>query len=562
MKKITLFALLFPLLTIAQETGIHFEQGASWEHVKAKAKAENKFIFVFCYITSSEFCQSMNNKIFPLEVVGDAINGKFISVKAQFDVTHDDNEEVRNWYADSHYIIEKYGIKWYPTYLFFNSNGILVHRAVNSGSASVFLSKAKNALNPETQYYTLLQKYKTGQKDTAFLHKAALAAREANENVGLQNIMTSFLHIVKEGIYTKENLEFLNSMTNFSSDAGFSIEMEHADKVDALLGKNAAEEQIANILIQEELDATKPETPYKIPNWLTMSAFIDKYYANLSSKAVAITKLKWYENAKDWSNYQIAVDDFIKQYATEISIGRLNEYARNIFLHSNDTVFLKEALSWSGKCCKDDALPIYLDTYANLLYKLGQKEEAILWEQNAISQAAPKEQNQYRQTLNKMKSGQKSANTDFLVLFTTDTDLYGYRNLKGDTVIQLGKYSICYTDTFRTYAIVHNSQHGFVAIDRQEQILFELFPFDNGPDNTSDGLFRIIKNDKIGYADSVTGKIVILPEYDGAYPFKNGIAKVAIGCKRKQEGEHWGWTGGEWFFINKTGKRITEIERN
>ena len=58
--------------------------------------------------------------------------------------------------------------------------------------------------------------------------------------------------------------------------------------------------------------------------------------------------------------------------------------------------------------------------------------------------------------------------------------------LRGEIIIPLGKYAICFTDTFRTYAIVLKSHKGFVAIDRQENILYEVFPFDNGPDYTSE----------------------------------------------------------------------------
>ena len=68
-----------------------------------------------------------------------------------------------------------------------------------------------------------------------------------------------------------------------------------------------------------------------------------------------------------------------------------------------------------------------------------------------------------------------------------------------------------FTDTFRTYAIVAGKNFVFVAIDRQQKVLYNVFPFDNGPDYASDGLFRILKNNKIGYADELTGKVIINP---------------------------------------------------
>jgi hypothetical protein len=133
---------------------------------------------------------------------------------------------------------------------------------------------------------------------------------------------------------------------------------------------------------------------------------------------------------------------------------------------------------------------------------------------------------------------------------------YGYKNIKGEIIIPLGKYSICFTDTFRIYAIVIKPPVGFVAIDRQEKVLFNVFPFDNGPDYAADGLFRILENNKIGYADAETGKIIIKPQYDCAWPFEKGVAKVSKDCNKKTEGEITFWLSDNWFYIDKKGKKV------
>ena len=145
-----------------------------------------------------------------------------------------------------------------------------------------------------------------------------------------------------------------------------------------------------------------------------------------------------------------------------------------------------------------------------------------------------------------------------MLLFSDTTkDEYGYKNQKGDTIIQLGKYNFCFTDTFRTYAIVADKKFSFVAIDRQQNVLYKVFPFDNGPDYPSDGLFRIIIDNKIGYADEATGKIIIKPQFDCAFPFENGIAKVGLNCKTYADDvEHHTWTTDNWIYINKKGIKV------
>lgn len=152
-------------------------------------------------------------------------------------------------------------------------------------------------------------------------------------------------------------------------------------------------------------------------------------------------------------------------------------------------------------------------------------------------------------------------NNDYLVSFYDPiNDEYGYKNINGDTIIPLGKYAMCFTDTFKTYAIVVKPNGGFIAIDRQENVLYGIFPYENGPDYPSEGLFRILENNKIGYADSLTGKVVIKPQFDCAWPFENGVAKVSTNCKTLSDGEHSSWLSDRWFYIDMTGKKVGKSE--
>lgn len=109
---------------------------------------------------------------------------------------------------------------------------------------------------------------------------------------------------------------------------------------------------------------------------------------------------------------------------------------------------------------------------------------------------------------------------EYLVSFE-DPATYGigYKNTLGDIIIPAGKYPMCFTDTFRQYAIVALQDGKIVSIDRNEKVKYEVFNYDNGPDDPSCGLFRIVKNNKIGFADEKTGEIVIEPQFDCADPF-------------------------------------------
>ncbi len=156
--------------------------------------------------------------------------------------------------------------------------------------------------------------------------------------------------------------------------------------------------------------------------------------------------------------------------------------------------------------------------------------------------------------------------TDYLVSFSNDSDSsngtsYGYKNLQGAIIIPLGKYNYCFTDTFKNFAFVFDDKltdSKVVAIDRNENILFDAYMFDNGPDELADGLFRIIRNGKIGYADK-NGVIVIEPKFECADKFENGKASVALECRKfieKYDSEHSRMESNSWFYIDIKGNKV------
>lgn len=117
MKKIVQWLLLFlPVAAVAQEKGVHFQHGITWQQVQAKAKAEKKYIFMDCYTTWCGPCKYMTAQIFPQEKVGDLMNANFINIQVQLDTTDNDNAEVKSWYATGHDIATKYNVMAYPTF--------------------------------------------------------------------------------------------------------------------------------------------------------------------------------------------------------------------------------------------------------------------------------------------------------------------------------------------------------------------------------------------------------------------------------------------------------------
>lgn len=139
----------------------------------------------------------------------------------------------------------------------------------------------------------------------------------------------------------------------------------------------------------------------------------------------------------------------------------------------------------------------------------------------------------------------------------TTQQLYGFKDLQGNIKVS-PRYWDCPTDTFRTIAFVGIPKEGWVCIDKNLNILFHPFIWDNDIDPWQSGLIRIQENKKIGFADT-TGKIAIPPIYDFVTPFDQNYSAFLSGAKHTcmEDGvpdslcEHMGWVGGVWGIINK-----------
>ncbi|TPG66533.1 WG repeat-containing protein [Hymenobacter nivis] len=136
-------------------------------------------------------------------------------------------------------------------------------------------------------------------------------------------------------------------------------------------------------------------------------------------------------------------------------------------------------------------------------------------------------------------------------------DACAYVAAPGDTVIPFGRYSTAATKRFDRLALVLKPGVGWVGINRQEQVLFRAYLFDNGPDYPAEGLMRIVSaTGLIGYADTATGRVVLPPRYEAAFPFDSGRAQVGSRCRSETDGEHSWWRCAEWHYIDHEGRPV------
>jgi thioredoxin-related protein len=273
MKNFILFvAILVCQLAFGQEKketkGLLFENTLSWSEVKAKARSENKNIFIDAWTTWCSPCIYMNKKVFPDREVGAFFNKNFINVKLQLDSSAADGEYVKSWYADANKLMQEWDIKYFPTFIFLNPQGELVHRAVGSSDAGTFIDLGRDALKPESQFYTIKNIYDAGRKDTALLYSLARASNRAGFDDLAKQVTSEYL-ATQKNLFIKENLQLIMASVRSTSDEGFNLFLHQGKKVDAVLGKGEALNFVKSTVIYQFLMPVlySDKGPLKQPNW-------------------------------------------------------------------------------------------------------------------------------------------------------------------------------------------------------------------------------------------------------------------------------------------------------
>ncbi|MBU2912834.1 WG repeat-containing protein [Reichenbachiella agariperforans] len=136
-----------------------------------------------------------------------------------------------------------------------------------------------------------------------------------------------------------------------------------------------------------------------------------------------------------------------------------------------------------------------------------------------------------------------------------------YVTAAGDTIVPFGHFAYYGTDSFTHVAnvILHPNDSTYgrqVGINRYQDILFDLVMYDNGPEPLHDGLLRVLRNGKMGFANE-KGQIVIPCIYDYVQRFDGGQAEVTFEATEYYDlDDHLRVESDTWFDIDRHGKRI------
>lgn len=369
MKKI--LALLFTVslafgFSQETETGIHFEH-STWKEILAKAKKENKLVMLDAYTSWCGPCKWMVKNIFPLKEVGEFYNKNFVNAK----IDMEKGEGVD--------IAKKYNVMNYPTYLFVDGDGKLVHRVCGSREADYFIKVGKDAIDPKANFSALEKNYRIAENKTEAAGPYFNAASEACMDV--EKDVTAYLDTQKPANLTqKENYNLIMNFINDHNAPAFKYMLGHYSDFTAVYSKDDIDAKIKDVYSGSLKKAVRSKDPKALAaiqegyrgEKNTPIGYLDAYSDLLKAKVSGDTALYFKAIINITDNYLMA------------DANQLNSNAWDFYEKTENKTYLLKAETWAKK--STELAPGYanFDTHAAILFKLGKYPEAKEKAQKAI----------------------------------------------------------------------------------------------------------------------------------------------------------------------------------
>jgi thioredoxin-related protein len=425
---------------IAQENaaGISFEQG-EFQAILDKAKAENKLIFMDVYTTWCGPCKMLDRNTFSNAQVGRTFNAGFVNYKL-------DAEK-----GEGMAIARKYAVRAYPNMLFINGQGELVHRVVGYHPPEELLKEAEAATEKAATMKPLSwfeENYAAKKTDKAFMHAYVTQLKIADKDNS--KFLSEYLSLLsaEEKYATRVVALAADNLTQLEGSA-----YELLASVMREPGKHPREvlQAAYSGLVKVKSSTFQKAVMTKDRKLLDKLILVSKTTDGPGAAAqIELYELEFAKATGDMATVRKSVEQkaaeymavkndelkkmdaeqyafFKKQALAEeadttsaefkmmaaamrnaVSKGtaiELNNLAWSYVENMKDKADWTKALAWSARSLELDRDPNYLDTYANLLYKLGRKDEAIKIASEALEKAKPEQKEGFMETLELMKKG-------------------------------------------------------------------------------------------------------------------------------------------------------------
>jgi uncharacterized protein YyaL (SSP411 family) len=370
-------------LSAQKGKGIEFFHG-TWQEALAKAKKENKLIFMDAFTTWCGPCKYLSKNVFPNDTVGQFFNSNFVCVKMDMEK------------GEGIGLAGKYGVQAYPTLLYIDGNGEIVHRTcgadMSGKAAEVLISAGKDALDPQKQFIAFKKKYESSKPNGDLAYTYFKMRQEGCMDNSKE--VTDYLQNVPESeIASRGNWSIIRDFLEEADSRAFRLMLNNKETFYSSYTKDSVNEKILDVYRASLMSAVKKNDPAKY-NSLKEELELAKIPG--SKRVTLATDMRMYDKQGDKEKYAAAAILYVNGYVKDDS-HELNSIAWRFYEKVDDKKYLEQAEQWSKRAVELDNSYANNDTYAALLYKLGKKDEAMKAAEKAIG-IAKKENEDYKET--------------------------------------------------------------------------------------------------------------------------------------------------------------------
>lgn len=364
MKKLIISAtLLLAGFTLIAQEGIQFTD-ASWEEVLQQAGDNERLIFLDAYTTWCGPCKMMEKNVFTEKAVGDFFNEKFINVR--MDMEKEAGVQ----------LAEKYGVKAYPTLLFINGEGKVIHRASGYHNAPLLIDLGRTALDPSRRLSSFEKRYQAGERSPEFLHDYAMASLNAMSE-GQEVLAREYLQ-TQDDWSTPKNMRFIFTFVEEVQSDLFRYLAKHRPAFEDQFGAQAVITRIQQLILKEAFSESSEKQSLE-----KVDSLFRAVYPEVGGQLSGLFRMNFYQYNGNTEQYARAAVRYFEEFSSE-DAAQLNNAAWNFYETVEDESMLEKAVQWAQKSVQLDAQYYNHDTLAALYFKLGEKDKALIAAQKAI----------------------------------------------------------------------------------------------------------------------------------------------------------------------------------
>lgn len=267
---VLLFCMSLLGLSLFAQEGVNFEN-LTYAEALAKAKKENKLVFIDCYTSWCGPCKYMAKTVFTLEEAGDFFNPRFINLK--MDMEKGEGAE----------LAKEFDVRFYPTFLIIRPDGTWQHKVVGASDWKQFKAKIEKGLHEDTSLDGVQKRYASGKLDKkgkAFYYQLLV---DANEDGAAAKVYEELMPQLSDKEKLTDDYWFLLENTIKYGSPDFSFVVENLDK----LKRNVGTERVDAFLVKYY--------------WVVISKFL---YASGSKDTMELVQVK-----KEWETIDFAAKE-------------------------------------------------------------------------------------------------------------------------------------------------------------------------------------------------------------------------------------------------------------